>query len=66
MGGCVWFGASIIHRMSRLSLASHWHGFWWHVHSSSHSGIICSCGWLLRWHALVKVRNLVFLLVYSV
>ena len=28
MGVCVWFGASIMQRMSDLSLAWHWHGFW--------------------------------------
>jgi hypothetical protein len=36
------------------------------VHWSSHSGIVCSCGWLLRWLALVRMRNLVFLLACSV
>ena len=65
--GClVWFGAPVMQRMSGLSLAWHWHGFWWHVHWSSHSGIVCSCGWLVRWPALVKVRNLVFLFACSV
>ena len=60
-GSSVWFGAPIMHRMYGLSLAWHWHGFWWHVHWSSHSAIVCSCSWLLMWYALVKVRNLVFL-----
>jgi hypothetical protein len=31
VGTCVWFGAPIMHRMSSLSLAWHWHGFWWHA-----------------------------------
>ena len=66
MGSCIWFGAPITHRMSSLSLVWHWHGFWWHVHWSSQFGIVCSCGWLSRWHALVRVRNLVFLLAFSV
>jgi hypothetical protein len=48
IGGCVCFGAPITHRMSGLSLAWHWHGFEWQVHWSSHSGIVCSCGWLLK------------------
>jgi hypothetical protein len=55
------FGAPIMHRMSGLSLASDWHGFWRHVHWSSQFDIVCSCGWLLRWPALVTVRNLVFI-----
>jgi hypothetical protein len=66
MGICVWFGAPIMHRMSGLSLAWHWHGFWRHVHCSSHFGIVCSCGWLLLWPALIRVRNLVFLFACSV
>ena len=66
MGSRVWFGASIMHRISGFSLVGHWHGFWWHVHWSSHFGTVCSCGWLLMWPALVKVRNLVFLFAWSV
>ena len=66
MGVCAWFGAPIMHRMSGLSLAWHWHGFWWHVHWSSPSGIVGYCGWSLRWLALVKVKKLVFLFDCSV
>jgi hypothetical protein len=66
IGGCVCFGAPITHRMFGLSLAWHWHGFGWQVHWSSHSGIVCSCGWLLKCHAFVSVKNLVFLLACSV
>ena len=66
MGVCVWFGASIMQRMSGLCLAWHWHGFWWHVHWSSYSGIVCSCGWLLRLHALARVKNMVFLFACGV
>ena len=66
MGSRVWFGALIMHRMSGLSLAWHWHGFDGMYIWSSHSGTICSCGWLLMWHALVRVRNLVFLFACSV
>ena len=32
IGSCVWVGALIMHKMSGLSLAWHWHGFWGHVH----------------------------------
>jgi hypothetical protein len=66
IGGCIWFGAPSMHRMSGLSLARHWHGFGWQVHWSSHSGIVCSCGWLLKWPAFVSVKNLVFLLACNV
>ena len=66
MGVCVWFGAPILQRMYGLSLARHWHSFWWHVHWSSHCGIVCSCGWLLRLLALVRVKNMVFLFACSV
>ena len=48
IGGCICFGAPSMHRMSGLSLARHWHGFGWQVHWSSHSGTVCSCGWLLK------------------
>ena len=51
---------------SGRSLAWHWHGVWGHVHLKSHYGIVCSCGWLLRLHALVRVKSHVFLLACSV
>ena len=31
--------------------------YWGHVHLKSHYGIVCSGGWLLRLHALVRVKN---------
>jgi hypothetical protein len=66
IGKVIWFGAPIMHRMSCLSLVWQWHGLWGHAHCSSQSGIVCSCGRLLRWPALTMVRNLVFLLACRV
>ena len=66
MGGVVWIGTPIMHNMSGLSLARHWHGVWRHMHCSNHSGTICSCGWLLKWPALILVKYRVFLLACSV
>ena len=36
------------------------------MHLRTHSGIVCSDGLLLKVHALVSVKNLVFLLACSV
>ena len=44
MGRLVWLGTPIMHSMSGLSLAWHWHGGWGHMHCKSHSGTVCSCG----------------------
>ena len=60
IGVCVWFGAPIMQRMSGLSLAWHWQANCEHVHLRSHSRIVCSGGLLLKVHALVNVKNLVF------
>jgi hypothetical protein len=65
-GSVMLFGAPIMHSMSGLSLAWHWHGVWGHVHASSHSGTVDSCGRLLRCPALVFVRNRVCLLACNV
>ena len=51
---CYMNWAPIMHKMSGLSWAWQWHGFWWHVYWSSQSSIVCSCGRLLRWHALAS------------
>ena len=66
IGSVIWLEDPIMHRMSGLSLAWHWHGCCWHMHCSSQSGTVCSCRQLLRWPALIMVRNLVFLLACSV
>ena len=63
---CVWFGDPIMQRMSGLSLAWHWQADCEHVHLRTHSGFVCSGGLLLKVHALVNVKNLVFLLACSV
>jgi hypothetical protein len=44
IGVCVWFGTAIMHKMSSLSLAWHWHDVCEHVHLRSQSGNICSGG----------------------
>ena len=66
IGICVWFGAPILHRMSGLNLAWHWHVVCVHVHLRSHFGIVCSGGLFLRWLGLVNVKNRVFLLACNV
>ena len=63
---CVWLGAPIMHSMSGLSLAWHWHIRFGHVHVRSHFGSVWFGGWLFRLLALVKVKNLVCLLACSV
>ena len=66
MGRVEWFGAPIIHGMSGLSLARHWHGVWGHMHSNNHSGAVGSCDRLLWCPALTLVRNRVCLLACRV
>ena len=66
IGVCVWFGAPIMHKMYGLNLACQWQASCEHVHLRSHSGIVYSSGLLLRLHALVSVKNPVFLLACSV
>ena len=61
MGVGVWLGAPMMHNMSGLNLAWHWHAPWVHVHLRSHYGIVWSEGWLYILQALGKVKNLVFL-----
>ena len=61
MGVCIWFGAPILHRISGLNLAWHWHVVCVHVQLRSHSGIVCSYGVLFRWPALARVKKRVFL-----
>ncbi len=51
---CYMIWAPIMHKMSGLSWAWQWHGFWWHVHWSSQYGIVCFCGRLLGLHALAS------------
>ena len=63
---CVWFGTLMMHNMYGLSLAWHWHILCGHVHLRSHYGIVWFGGWLIRLQALVKVKNWVFSLAYSV
>jgi hypothetical protein len=65
-GRVFWFVAPIMHKMSSLSLAWHWHGIWGHVHANSHSGTVVSCDRLLRCPTLALVRNHVCLLACSV
>ena len=59
---CVWFGAPIMHKISGRSLAWHWHILCGHVHLRSQSRIVCLGGLLLRLHALVNVKDWVFIL----
>ena len=66
IGVCVWFKAPIMQRMSGLSLAWHWQSDYEHVHLRSHSRVACFGGLLLKVLALVNVKNLVFLLAFSV
>ena len=66
IGVCIWFGAPIMHRMSGLYLAWHWHDVCVHVHLRIHSKTVESCCLLLRLHALVSVKNRVDLLACSV
>ena len=66
IGGCVWCGAPIMHRISGFSLAWHWHVVCVHVHLRSHSGIVWLGDVLLKRHALVNVKNRVFLLACKV
>ena len=66
IGSVIWFGAPIMHKMSSLSLAWHWQGVWEHVHCNSHSGTVCSCGWLLILPAFTLVKNRVCLFASSV
>ena len=40
IGVCVWLGAPIMHIMSGLSVAWHWHFLCKHVHARSHLGIV--------------------------
>ena len=61
IGICIWFGAPIMYRMSSLNLSWHWHVVCVHVQLRSHFGIVCWGGVLFRWHALVNVKNRVFL-----
>ena len=61
MGVCIWFGAPIMHMISGLNLAWHWHVVCVHGHLRSHSGIVCSGGVLFRWPTMVNVKNRVFL-----
>ena len=65
-GVFIWFGASIMHRMSGLSFAWHLHVVFVHVHLRSHLGIVESGGLLLKLHALVSVKKCVDLLACSV
>jgi hypothetical protein len=58
--------APIMHKMSSLNLAWHWHDVCEHVHLRSQSRIVCSGGLLLRLPALVNVKNRVVLLACSV
>ena len=44
IGVCVWFGAPIMHKMSGLNLAWHWHVICEHVHLRSHMGLF---GWFV-------------------
>jgi hypothetical protein len=53
IGVHVWFGAPILHKMSNLHLAWHWHDVCEHVHLRSQSGIVCSGG-LFGWF-VVKI-----------
>ena len=66
IGVCVWFGAPIMHKMSNLNLAWHWHDVCEHVHLRSQSAIVCSGGLLLKLPTLVSVKNRVVLLACSV
>ena len=60
IGVCMWFRVPIMHRMYGRNLAWQWHITWEHVHLKSQSGIVCSCGLSLRFHALVSVKTQVF------
>jgi hypothetical protein len=66
IGVCVWFRGPIMHRMLGRILAWHWYIIWEHLHLKSRSWIVCSGGLFLRLHALVNVKNRMFLLVCSV
>ena len=57
MGVCVWLGAPIMHSMSGLSLARHWHGY-----LSIQFGIVWLGGLLLISPALASVNKQVFML----
>ena len=61
MGVCVWLGAPIMHSMSGLSLARHWHGY-----LSIQFGIVWLGGLLLISPALASVNKQVFMLAWSV
>ena len=57
---CVWgvlvlalVWALIMHRVSSLRFASHWHGMGVHMHVSSHSGIAKLGGLLSKFLALI-------------
>jgi hypothetical protein len=54
-----------MHRIFSRSLAWHLHALCGHVHFICQFGIVCSEGLLLRLHALVNVKNRVFMLVYN-
>jgi hypothetical protein len=58
----VWFGARIMHRFFDHSLAWYWHVMCGHVHLRSQFGIVCERDLLSRFHALVSVKNRVFML----
>ena len=60
------FGIPIMHRISGLNLAWHWHVVCGHVHFRNHSEIVCSGGLLLRLPALVNAKNRVFSLACNV
>ena len=54
-----------MHKMFGCSMASHLHVLCGHEHFMSQIGIVCSKGLLLRLHALVSVKNRVFMLACS-
>ena len=65
IGVCVRFGAPIMHRMYGINLAWQGHASCEHVYLRSHYRIGWFGGLLLRLHALVNVKSLVFSLACS-
>ena len=66
IGVCIWFGAPILHRISGLNFAWHWHVVCVHMHLKNQSRSVESGGLLLKLPSLVSMKKHVDLLACSV
>lgn len=57
IGVWFWCGTFVMHRMYGVHFAWHWHIVCARVHISSHSRIVEFGGLLLKFHALIIVKN---------